>query len=100
MRPTYVRPRDSRSPRESIDRFREAGFLLVKGELARVRGEWDSARQFSERGMSLTSSGSAFLALTAVLEHEAGHSSQGDTYLDQLLADLRKVPPEPSLILS
>ena len=79
------------------DRFREAGFLLVKGELARLKGEWDSARQFSDQGMSLTSSGPAFLALTAVLEYEAGNSSQGHSYLEQLLADLRKVPPEPSL---
>ena len=62
-----------------------------------MRGEWDSAREFSNRGMSLTSSGLAFLGLTAVLEHEAGNSSPGDAYLEQLLADLGKAPPEPSL---
>lgn len=79
------------------DRFREAGFLLVKGELARVRGEWESASQFSDRGMSLTSSGPAFLGLTAVLEHEVGNTTQGDAYLEKLLADLKSEPPEPSL---
>ena len=79
------------------DRFREAGFLLVKGELARMTGEWEAAREFSDRGMSITSSGAAFLALTAVLEHEIGNSTQGQIYLDQLLSDIRDVSPEPSL---
>ncbi len=79
------------------DRFRQAGFLIVKGELARVRGEWDAARQFGDQGMSLTNSGAAFLAPMALLEHELGNSTEGDAYLEQLLADVRKVPAEPSL---
>ena len=80
------------------DRFRLMGFLLANGELARLQGDWDAAREFSERGISEAPREAVFLALRAMLEHQVGDVGQGESYLERLLDHLESAPFEPTFL--
>ena len=68
--------------------------LSIDGELSRLRGDWQAAREFNERGPG----GEAyiFLAQRAAMEHEVGAVEQGEVFLEQLLDVVQAGPPGPS----
>ena len=80
------------------DRFRVSGFLLAGGELARLQGAWETAREFSERGLAAAPGDPMSPALRALVEHQVGDFQRGATYLERVLEFVSEAPPEPTLL--
>jgi tetratricopeptide (TPR) repeat protein len=64
--------------------------------LARVEGEWEAAREISNRVLAIEPQG-PFAATRALLEYELGDFIQGEAYLERLLESMRLIPPGPHL---
>ena len=65
-------------------------------EMARLEGEWEMARNFSERGLLLEPQFPLLLGNRALLEYEVGEFGQGDIYLKQLVESIGLAPPGPN----
>ena len=61
------------------------------------RGSWQAARDFSDRGLAVSSRESRLLSSRILLEYELGEVSQGQDYLDRLLEVVQLTPPGPTL---
>ena len=71
--------------------------LVVNGFLSILEGDFDAARDFSERGLDVTQSGLALLYVRAALEFYSGRLEEGAVYLDRLLAPMRLQPSGASV---
>ena len=60
--------------------------------VANAKGDWQAARDFSDRGLEVSPEAPSILAGRAVLQCETGNFSQGEAYLEQLLAAVQRTP--------
>ena len=67
------------------NRFHLARALDAQGVLAFLEGHWETAREFSDRGLSIDERDSRLLYHRAILEYEVGEFSQGDAYSERLV---------------
>ena len=77
------------------NRFRIALGLGVRRWLSMLEGDWDSARGFVERGLSLMQE-TVVLGNGAMLEFETGDFERDETYLERMLDIARLTPPGPA----
>ncbi len=86
------------APAEKLgDRSWLAGALWVNESACRLEGDWEAAREFSDRGLAVSSMDWRFLATRAQLEYEVGEFSRGQAYLERLLEVMRLTPPSPTI---
>ena len=60
------------------------------------KGEWQAARDYSNRGLAASPRETRLLHTRMILEYEVGNSSEGDTYLQRLLQVMRLTAPGPA----
>ena len=60
------------------------------------KGEWQSARDFNDRGLAASPRETRLLHTRLILEYEVGNFSEGEAYLDRLLEVMRLTPPGPA----
>lgn len=77
------------------DRFWLATTLWFNELASLFEGDWQAAREFNERGLSVSSSDTRLIATRMLLEYETGNVIDGDEYLERLLEALRLVTPGP-----
>ena len=69
---------------------------LWQNEMACIyKGDWQAARNFSERGLSISPFDPRLLGTRTLLEHQVGNLDDGNRYLDQLVESLEAVTAEP-----
>jgi hypothetical protein len=78
------------------DRYRTATVLLDLENLAHHSGDWAAAREFSDRGLELSSVDIRFLYHRAVLEHQTGNKSIGEGYVARLIEAVDLAAPGPT----
>ncbi len=67
------------------DSFWLAGSYWKNEIVCRLTGDWEAAREFAKRGLSVSSNPSLLLQDMTLLEFEVGNFSVGQTYLDQMV---------------
>jgi len=73
-------------------------FALWSNEtLCRLRGDWQAAREFSDRGLAIAPREPRLLGFRTLLEYEVGDFAAGETYLDKLLEAMRLSSPGPTV---
>ncbi|MFB3091665.1 MAG: hypothetical protein ACE1ZD_00530, partial [Dehalococcoidia bacterium] len=75
--------------------FMLANALLSPTTLARLSGNWQEARGFSDRSLAIWTYDPPNLGTRAAIEHDVGDFAQGEVYLEQLLDVMRQTPPGP-----
>lgn len=79
------------------DRFNIGQGLSINEAIAHLQGNWETARDFSDRGLAVDHRDARHVSNRAILEYELGDFDQGDTYLDRLVETMRLSPPAPTL---
>jgi len=79
------------------DRYWLANSHWANEILARLRGDWQTARDFSERGLEVLPLHPHLLSTRIMLEYELGNFDRGRFYLDQLIEAAQLVAPGPIL---
>ncbi|MCI0830090.1 MAG: AAA family ATPase [Chloroflexi bacterium] len=70
---------------------------LSRNELAsRLDGDWQSSRNYSNRGLEISSIDPRILCGRALLEHEVGNYDQGEYYLELLRETMARAKPGPN----
>ena len=69
--------------------------LLPPTNLARLSGNWQEARGFSDRSLAIWSYDPANLGTRVAIEYDVGDFAQGEVYLERLLDVMRQTPPGP-----
>ena len=59
-----------------------------------ARGDWGTAREFSERGLALDPRHTLLLGARALLEHQVGDLTTGEAYLERLLESVQRSQPD------
>ncbi len=73
-------------------------FALWSNEtLSRLKGDWQAAREFSDRGLAVAPREPRLLGFRTLLEYEVGDFTAGETYLERLLEAMRLSPPGPTM---
>ncbi len=83
---------EKRSDRNSI-----ALALHVNEVIAHLHGNWETARDFSDRGLAVGHRDARLVSNRVKLEYELGDFDQGDTYLERLVETMRLSPLGPIL---
>ena len=82
------------------ERLRDRGLLtlacLANVNACRLKGEWSSARDFSDRGLGLDPRHSWLLGVRAVMEYETGDWAQGEAYIARLVDVMRTTASGPT----
>ena len=68
----------------------------VNDTIHRLKGEWETARKFSNHGLTASPFDPRSLINRVLLEHEVGEFAEGDAYLLRLLATMEASEPRPS----
>ena len=71
--------------------------LHANSALAQLEGDWETARNFSEQGLTVDQTDARLLDNRAMLEYQLGEFDQGDAYLERLLESMRLSQPGPIL---
>lgn len=66
--------------------------LTWNGRANEFESNWDEARDFYDRSLALVPKHWSTLGSRALMEHQVGEFSQGEMYLESLLADMRVNP--------
>ena len=77
--------------------------IVSNEEVCRSKGEWQSARSLSERGLEIAPQDLILLGNRALLEYEAGEFDAGSAYFDRLLEVVQLAQlkaPSPTTIAS
>ena len=84
-----------------FEKLRDRGMLATTLQMAQyastLGGDWESAREFGDRGLGLEPSSSYFLRGRVLLEFEVGNFAEGETYMARLLQVTQLIPPGPNL---
>ena len=73
-------------------------FALSGNEfLCRLQGDWQAAREFSDRGLAVAPREPRLLGFRTLLEYEVGDFAAGETYLERLLEAMRLSSPGPTM---
>ena len=74
------------------------GRALIANEfIPHDRGDWDTARTYSERTQSVSPNDLRGLVFRSILEYEVGDFDQGEVFIERLLDIARSTPPGPTL---
>ena len=79
------------------DRFWLSSALNRNWVLCSFTGDWQAAREFSNRGLALAPADYRNLSARAVLEYQVGDFDQGSVHLNRLLEVRHRTPPGPSM---
>jgi DNA-binding CsgD family transcriptional regulator len=79
------------------DRQRLAAILWDCQAIAQMRGQWDQARHFCERGLAVWPHDARFLGNRSSLEYLVGNPELGEVYLHRLINATRLAEAEPNL---
>ena len=79
------------------NRYRTGIGLGTRGWLSMLEGDFESARDFIERGLSVVPQETYVLGIGAALEFETGDFKRGETYLQRMLDIVRLTSPGPSI---
>ena len=60
--------------------------------LSCLEGDWQTAREYVDRGINLSPLHQQLLGIAVLLEHETGEVAQGEIYLDQLVDAANRQP--------
>ncbi len=82
------------------DRYLLAGALYLNQMAAVLGGDWQSSREFSDRGLAVSPMDSRILARRALLESEVGEIDQAFAYLERILDAMRLNAPGPTFLYS
>jgi tetratricopeptide (TPR) repeat protein len=86
------------SPAERLrHHFYLARTLFAHTCLSQCRGNWQAARDFSDRGLAVSPREARLLGNRVLLEYELGDFSQGEDYLERLLEVVQLTAPGPTL---
>ena len=78
------------------DRFWLNLALRLNEDLAHFTGDWQTAREFSDRGLAVSPREARSLFTRAVIEYQVGDFTQGETYLQQLVDVMYQTPLGPT----
>ena len=78
-------------------RFAASQALHASETLAHLRGDWESAQDYSDRGLEVGQRDARLISNRIALEYERGRFSQGDHYLERLIETMRLSPPGTTL---
>lgn len=67
------------------DHYRLATSLWFREMIAMSQGDWEAARGYSERGLSVSASDARLLGTRLVVEFETGNTQAGDEFLQQAI---------------
>jgi tetratricopeptide (TPR) repeat protein len=76
------------------DRYWRVTARVANERQARLQGNWQRARDFSEQGLALSPEDPRLLAARALLEYEQKDFGQGEAYLNRFLAAVPLADPE------
>ena len=79
------------------DQWWLASVLWCHSVVSCVKGDWEAARDFSDRSMAMYFMHPRHLASRVLLEYEVGNFQEGELYLERLLEVMRPVAPKPVL---
>ena len=79
------------------DRWWVASALRCNAFVSRLVGQWEDARDFSNRGLAVSPMEPRDLCSRTLLEYEVGNFDQGEVYLERLLEVMRMTEPGPAL---
>lgn len=65
--------------------------------LAHLEGDWEKARDFSDRGLAIDHTDGRLVSNRAILECELGQFDRGYSNIDQLIETMRAAPPAPTV---
>ena len=86
---------------EMAERIRDRAWLATafrrSSQVSSASGDWASAREFSDRALTLTPQDVPALASRIFVEYEVGDFSQGEYYLEQMLEIMRQAMPGPTI---
>ena len=75
------------------DRFRLPGALLRKVIVCMLKGDWPTAREYSDRALAMAAMDPWNLATRVILEYGVGEESRGQEFLQTLLEARRLISP-------
>ena len=78
-------------------RFYLSRALTMNVWLCQLKGDWQAARDFSDRGLAVSPQDPPLLTARAVLEYQVGDFTQGQIRLEQLLEVMQLTVPGPTL---
>jgi serine/threonine protein kinase/tetratricopeptide (TPR) repeat protein len=78
------------------DRFWLTMALRINEDVAHFTGDWQTAREFSDRGLALSPREARSLFTRAVIEYQVGDFTQGETYLQRLVEVMYQTPLGPT----
>ena len=85
---------------QHAERLRNRGFLanalLQNAIVHHLRGDWQAARDWYERGLDVAPTGYLLLGFRVQLEYEVGNFNAGQFYLDRLFTVARNTPLGPT----
>jgi len=79
------------------DRWWLSSALVFNGLVSYVKGDWQAARDFDDRGLAVSSMDARLLAHLVMLEYQVGNFSQGEALLGRLLEAPGLTAPGPSV---
>jgi DNA-binding CsgD family transcriptional regulator len=77
------------------DHFWLATVLWQNEMCSLFRGDWQAAKEFNDRGLSVSPSDTRHLSTRLLMEHELGNFTEGNGCLERLVESLRLVTPGP-----
>jgi tetratricopeptide (TPR) repeat protein len=91
--------KDSAALLDAAERLRNhhllGSALFTIGTVAFVRGEWEVARGYIDRGLAISPQDPRLLTTRILLEYEEGAPGWGETYLAQFLQVMNSTSPGP-----
>jgi len=78
------------------DRFWLSLALRANQDAAQAGGDWQTARDLSDRALAVSPMEARSLSSRASLEYETGDFSQGREYVERLIDAMTRTPPGPS----
>ena len=85
----------------AAERLRDRTWLIFalwsNESLCRLKGQWQAAREFSDRGLAVAPREPRLLGFRTLLEYEVGDTAAGETYLERLLEAMRLSSPGPTM---
>lgn len=77
--------------------YRVVQVLFISEAIAHLQGDWQTAREFSARGLAVSQTDARLVSNRTILEYELGDIGQGDVCLERLIETMHLTPPGPTL---
>ena len=90
----FIRP--TLSFMERFERIWQGQALWFHEHPYRLEGDWQAARDINNQGYEAGTWDAFFLATRVMLEYQVGEFSEGEIYIERLLAAMRAAPSGPS----